>query len=121
MEQYNDTKVIALLSEIKAEVKGQSELLSETRTDTKDILDRVARLEENNSRSAPLVNDLDHTVQGHEHRIGALETFKGAHCKDHTDSRTTSGNRAWDLFKAFISPIAVAIVTWIIATKGGGK
>lgn len=122
MEQMNDSsRVLTLLGEIKAVVKGQSELLTEARQDTKDILDRVARLEESTHRAVPKVDDLDYTVQDHEHRIVALEGFKDTHCIEHSGAKTTAGNRLWDMAKAFLGPLAAVVVTWLVATKGGGK
>lgn len=116
-----DGRILTLLGEINAVVKGQSELLKENREDTKDILDRVARLEESTNRSLPRVDALDRSLQDHEHRIGSLEKYKAAHCDEHFRTKTTAGSRLWDLAKIFIGPIAAVLVAWLVALKGGCK
>lgn len=120
-ESQNDVNVLTLLGEIKSDVRGLRTDVSETRSDMKDVKDRMARLEEGTSRAIPLVDEIDHQVQGHEHRITNLERFRDGHCQEHTITKATAGNRWWDAFKAFLGPLAAVIVTWLLATKGGSK
>ena len=115
----SSSTVISTLSRIETNVIYLTESSRKQESAMDDVLDRLARLESSTSRAVPEVDVLRRDVDGHTHRIGALESFKEAHCQDHAAKSKTWGDRFWEIAKALIIPAVGVILGFLYA--GGNK
>ena len=115
----SSSTVISALSRIETNIMYLTESSKKQEEFQEDVRDRLARLEESTSRAVPEVDVLRRDVDGHSHRIGALEDFKEAHCQDHASKNKTWGDRLWDLAKPLIISAVSVILGFLYA--GGSK
>lgn len=104
-------RIETLLGELAKGVDRLSE-------DFRSFGDRLTRLESATSEAVPYVWRLRERVAELERDTANLRLELGRMRQDYDSQRKTSGSRWWDVAKLAMSPLAAAVVAWLIATKG---